>query len=276
MIANETIQLNNASGDSAVICLYGAQVLSWRTASSDNHLYCSPQTDIAAGKAMRGGVPICFPQFGKYGPLTKHGFARTSIWQLASSLLSGSDHPVANAHFSMHDSELTRSVWPYKFSLDLSVNLGPAWIEILLTIKNTGGEVFDFTAALHSYLAVADVSQATVQGLEGLSYLDALNSNVRVTSPESPLLISSETDRVYLGAASPLKIAYGGDYVLQVKQQGFSDTVVWNPGPVKAAALGDMPPSDWSRMLCIEAAQVENSVQLQPGSSWRGLQRLEV
>jgi glucose-6-phosphate 1-epimerase len=274
--ANDTIKLINASGDSAIVSLYGAQVLSWRTASGDEHPHCSPQTDNAGGRAIRGGVPICFPQFGNYGSLTKHGFARTSVWQSADDIFSGSYHAVANAQLSMQDSEFTREVWPYKFLLILSVSLGFSWIEILLTVTNTGDEVFDFTAALHSYFAAADVRLAAICGLEGVPYLDALYSNIRIKSPESPLLVSSETDRVYLGVTKLLKITYNRRTSLQVEQQGFSDTVVWNPGPIKAAALGDMPPSDWTRMLCIEAAQVEHPVKLQPKLSWHGLQRIKV
>ena len=62
----------------------------------------------------------------------------------------------------------------------------------------------------------------------------------------------------------------------RVVQQGFADAVVWNPGPAKAAQLGDMPPADWQRMLCIEAAAVGQPVHLPPGKTWRGLQRLEL
>jgi glucose-6-phosphate 1-epimerase len=276
MIASDTIKLSNASGDSAIVSLYGAQVLSWCTASDSEQLYCSSQTDTVAGRAIRGGMPICFPQLGNYGPLVKHGFARVSVWQLMGKVLSGPNHPVASARFSMCDSESTRAVWPYKFSLDLSVTLGPRWMEISLTVTNTGGKVFNFTAALHSYFAVADVRQAAIYGLEMASYLDALNNNARIMPSESPLLIVSETDRVYLDATKPLMITHSGQATLKIKQQRFTDVVVWNPGSIKAAALGDMPADDWTRMLCIEAAQVENPVQLQSGSSWSGLQRLEM
>ena len=256
MIAKNAMQISNAAGDTAIVSLYGAQVLSWRTASGDEHLYCSPQADVVSGRATRGGVPICFPQFGNFGPLIKHGFARTSVWQPVGSVLSGPSYGIANAHFSMQESESSRAVWPYKFLLNLAVNLGPAWIEICLTVTNTGSEVFDFTAALHSYLAVADVRLVTIHGLNAAPYLDALKGNVKVASAELPLVMSSEIDRVYLGTTKPLKIAQDKQTTLQINQQGFKDTVVWNPGPVKAAALGDMPASDWVRMLCVEAVQV--------------------
>jgi glucose-6-phosphate 1-epimerase len=275
MATTDTIAISNAAGDSAIISLYGAQVLSWNTVNKGEQLYCSPMTKPVAGQAIRGGVPICFPQFGNLGFLPKHGFARTSVWQLVDNRVSGLDDTVAYASFTMHDSELTRTVWNYSFSLDLSVSLGPGWIEILLKIKNTGDEVFDFTAALHSYLAVENIWQTTVHGLEMVQYLDALECNLKKTSLESPLLITHETDRIYLGTTTPLKITRDKECNLQIIQRGFADTVVWNPGPLKAAALGDMPPSDWTRMLCIEAAQIENPIKLNPGSSWSGLQRLE-
>jgi glucose-6-phosphate 1-epimerase len=62
----------------------------------------------------------------------------------------------------------------------------------------------------------------------------------------------------------------------RVMQQGFADAVLWNPGVAKAARLGDMPPEDWLRMVCIEAAVVARPVTLGPGKTWRGMQRLEL
>ena len=152
--------------------------------------------------------------------------------------------------------------------------LGSDWLELQLQVTNTGAAAFNFTAALHTYLATADVRQAALYGLEGIAYADALKQNQTATQTDSVLQFVGELDRVYFGTPRALQVQQGSQPHLQIEQQGFADTVVWNPGPAKAATLGDMPATDWTRMLCIEAAQVKTPVQLQPGDRWQGAQRL--
>ena len=59
---------------------------------------------------------------------------------------------------------------------------------------------------------------------------------------------------------------------MSIESAGFSDTVIWNPGPEKCAALPDMPAEGWQHMLCIEAAQVLKPVTLGPDEEWSGRQ----
>lgn len=269
--------LRNAAGDAAAVSLYGGQVLSWRTAAGDELLYCSPQTVTARGHAIRGGVPVCFPQFANFGAvphLAKHGFARTSVWRLAGDLVTGPRADTATARFVLQDSPLTRAAWPHGFALELHVTLGPGWLKLQLQVMNTGTSAFGFTTALHTYLATSDVRQALVHGLEGNAYADALKHNANAAQTDAQLRFTGELDRIYFDTPPALQLQQGGRLHLRIEQRGFTDTVVWNPGPAKAAALGDMPAADWTRMLCVEAAQVKTPVQLQPGGLWQGSQRL--
>ena len=275
--AEGMVGLRNAAGDVAMVSPYGGQVLSWCIAAGNEQLYCSPQAVAGKGRAIRGGMPVCFPQFANCGPvanLAKHGFARTSIWQLAGELITGSGCETASARLVLQDSALTLAAWPYGFALELQIKLGSGWLELQLQVMNTGSSAFDFTAALHTYLATADVRQAALCGLEGITYADALKQNETATQAYPALQFVGELDRVYHGTPRSLQLQQSGQPHLRIEQQGFADTVVWNPGPAKAAALGDMPADDWTRMLCIEAAQVKTPVQLQPGNMWRGAQRL--
>jgi glucose-6-phosphate 1-epimerase len=267
------VHLCNAAGDTAKVSLYGAQVLSWIPAAGGEQLYCSPMP-VVPGHAIRGGVPVCFPQFANYGPLAKHGFARTSVWQLRGEPVTGIDAPVASATFSLQDSLLTQAQWPFGFALVLQVRLGKGFVEWSLQVANTGAKAFDFTAALHTYLAVADVQQVAVRGLASVPYLDATQQNTKAINPAPLLYIADETDRVYLAPPPSLGILHSGLPHMRIDQEGFADTVIWNPGPAKAAALGDMPAADWRRMLCVEAAQVAHPVHLLPGTQWQGTQRL--
>lgn len=283
------MHLSNPAGDSATISLYGGQVLSWCTAQGVQHLYCSPQALSAAGhgKPLRGGVPVCFPQFASYGPLAKHGFARTLPWRLLGVPNVDAAAGVARASLMLMDSESTLAVWPFHLQALLHVSLGAGWLDLQLEIVNTGQDAVAFTAALHTYLAVADVRNAALLGLEQVEYWDALDVQktgaaghpARLAQTQALLRFASELDRVYLDVPHELKLVepdetVWGNTQLVITQTGFSDTVVWNPGPAKAAALGDMPALDWTRMLCVEAAQVAQPVALSPGERWLGAQRL--
>lgn len=279
--AEGLVYLRNAAGDAAAVSLYGGQVLSWRTAAGGELLYCSPQAVAERGRAIRGGVPICFPQFANCAAvahLAKHGFARTSVWRLVGEPLplapSGPLPDTAMVCLALQDSALTRAVWPYEFALELQMMLGAGWLHLQLQVVNTGASAFAFTTALHTYLATADVWQAELRGLEGVAYADALQHNAILAQADAPLGFAGELDRIYLDTPRALQLWQSGRPQLRMEQQGFADTVVWNPGPAKAAALGDMPPADWTRMLCVEAAQVQTPVRLQPGERWQGAQRL--
>lgn len=264
------VPLRNAAGDEAMFSLHGAQLLSWVPAGAGEQIYLSPLTPPTPGKAARGGTPVCFPQFADRGPLTKHGFVRTARWELVSPPLSGSE--VAEARFQV-DSATTRTSWEHAFCLVLVARLGPGWIELELQAANTGRTPYDFTAALHTYFAV-DLPAARVHGLQGCDYEDkvAHGQVKRETSPA--VAVAGEVDRVYLQVPPVLRLLEGASE-RRIVQQGFTDAVVWNPGPAKAAQLGDMPPQDWERMLCIEAGVIGRPVHLAPGKTWHGLQRIE-
>lgn len=267
------VVLRNAGGDAASVTLHGAQLLSWVPAGAAEQIYRSRLSAPAAGKALRGGVPVCFPQFSERGPLAKHGFARTSRWELVTQPTPGAT--VAEARFQLDSAMAAAAAWEHAFCLVLVVRLGPGWIELELQAANTGRTAFAFTGALHTYLAVQDVRSAKVIGLQGLEYEDATQGNMLGRQSVAALTFPGEIDRVYRQAPAMLRLEGGGMPPRRVLQEGFVDTVVWNPGPERAARLGDMPPQDWLRMLCIEAAVAAQPVQLAPGKTWRGLQRLE-
>lgn len=267
------VVLRNGAGDHAAVSLHGAQLLSWQPAGAPEQLYVSPLSEPGEGKAVRGGTPVCFPQFSDRGPLAKHGFARTARWELVSQPSSGAD--TAEARFQL-DSSMAAVAWVHGFCLVLVVRLAPRSLELHLQAANTGRTPFEFTAALHTYLAVPDVRAASVQGLQGLDYEDALEGNALKREAAASLQVGGEIDRVYRGVQAPLRLGAPGMATRLIVQQGFEDAVVWNPGPAKAGRLGDMPPEDWARMLCIESAAIAQAVRLAPGRTWTGVQRLEL
>jgi glucose-6-phosphate 1-epimerase len=261
------IRLQSPGGDQATVLHDGAHVVSWIGRGAER-LYLSPTTGYGGGVAIRGGVPIVFPQFNQRGPaagLPKHGFARNRRWR-ADRLQADA------ATFALDDDEATRTVWPHRFRLELAIDLTEGALRMALTVTNAGSDPFEFTAALHTYLAVADIRATTIEGLAGARLLDTVIGREGVAGP-SPLGFDAETDRIYWRAAAPLTMRSPAG-TLGVSMAGFEDVVVWNPWSERAAALPDLPDDDWRRMLCIEAARIGRPIRLAPGAHWQGSQTL--
>ncbi|HEX2544646.1 MAG TPA: D-hexose-6-phosphate mutarotase [Ramlibacter sp.] len=265
------VVLRTAAGDRATLSLHGAQLLSWVPTGEREQLYASPSSHPGTGKAVRGGVPVCFPQFAGRGPLPKHGFARNSRWELL--LAPSMQGELAELRCRLAAANASSS-WEHAFGLVLCVRLGPRFVELELQVANTGTSAFGFTGALHTYLRVDSMVDAALHGLQGVLYEDTANDGVFARDADPELRVTGELDRVYRDAPAHLELRERGLPARRIAQQGFRDTVVWNPGPQKAATLGDMPAADWQRMLCVEAAAVHELVQLAPGATWRGTQRI--
>lgn len=265
------VVLRNAAGDTARFSPYGAQLLSWQPAGEAEQVYLSPLSRPGPGVAVRGGAPICFPQFSGRGPLPKHGFARTRHWVLVTPPAPGA--AVAELRFQL-DSAMTRTLWDHAFCLVLVARLGPRWLELHLQAANTGRTPWTFTGAIHTYLRVDDVRDVRMRGLQGLAYEDMVDGSAVRQELQAALGIAGETDRVYRDPSQPIVVDGGTMPPRRLSQEGFADAVVWNPGPEKAASLGDLPPGDWLRMLCVEAGAITQPVEVAPGKTWSGLQRI--
>lgn len=270
----DVIRLTAPDGATATLSLHGGHVLSWQPAGAAEQLYLSSRSEFARGKAIRGGVPVIFPQFSDRGPLPRHGFARTAMWELMSQEQGKDD---ALAVMRLRDNEETRRLWPHAFELEVSVRVGGRGMDVELACENLGDAPLQFTAALHTYLRVADLDAVSVEGLSGLRYWDSIKQAEALQRMD--LLLTGEKgvldlDRIYFGVKErPLLVAEDRRQVV-IRQQGFEDTVVWNPGPERCARLPDMPPEGWSEMLCLEAACVGRPIELRAGESWVGRQSL--
>lgn len=266
----EAVCLETPQGARALVSLRGAQVLSWIPATGGERLYLSERAVFRAGYPIRGGIPVIFPQFSSFGSGQRHGFARLRDWQLLGERQQGD---FAAATFRLEDDEATRTLWPHAFVAELTVMIEGNRLDVELEVVNRDETPFEFSAALHSYLRLGNVELARLEGLEGLSYLDAVAGNARRQDNRHALLVDDETDRLYLGADKPLLLSETGRQ-LAIEQAGFRDVVVWNPWETRIAALSDMAPLDFKRMLCVEAATVEPPVSLVPGEDWCGRQTL--
>ena len=255
-------------GAHVAAALEGGHLVSWRPASGGEALYLRPLAADYPGRPIRGGVPVIFPQFADLGPLSKHGFARTAMWRRA---VPGTGEALA---LEVTDTDGTRAVWPHPFRLTLGIALGGDRLRLALRVQNTGDAPFLFTAALHTYLRVADAERVSVEGLSGVGYRDKTAGD-RPAVRSGPLRVSGEMDSVYDEAPDRVVVRdEAGGRLFDVEKSGFADVVVWNPWAEGAAGMADLPDDGYRQMLCVEAAQVARPVRLAPGDRWEGAQTL--
>lgn len=283
ILGPNVVRIVAPGGDAACVSLWGGQVVSWETADGREHLYLSPRakSDLLSGQhaaPLRGGVPICFPQFASRGNLPKHGWVRNTMWRQTRPVTCGDGAASASFGLRCGMGQALEHGWSGSFELDLCVTVTTNQIQMSLAVHNSGSAAWAFTAALHTYLALHDVRSAYVAGMKGVLYKDGLRSGEPCLDAEEEIRISDEVERVYRSAPQEIAVSDGQTQQkrLRVTQEGFADTVIWNPGPVKAAKLGDMPHDDWIHMICIEAAQIHQPVSLRAGETWHGSQVLSI
>lgn len=251
------LSMTAPDGAQAIVALYGAHLLSWKSAGGQERLFVSARSALDGSKAIRGGVPVIFPQFAERGAGQRHGFARLSNWRLGASGEEGSS---AWAEFHLNQSDLAPSVvqaWPHAFELRLRLTVSDAALDIEFNVHNSGAQNFPFAAALHTYYAVEEFARATLEGL-----------------PQQPLLhFSDKLDQIHAAKTATALTLHGPGIALRLEQQGFSQWVVWNPGAADAAALNDMEDEEYRRFVCIEPARVDQQV-LAAGAGWTGRHRI--
>jgi glucose-6-phosphate 1-epimerase len=264
------LRLVASDGARAGIYLYGAHVTSWVPAGGQERLFLSRKSQFRSGAPIRGGMPLVFPQFGASGPLPLHGLVRLMPWEFAGAEADGAS---ATAAFRVRDAEESLRAWPYAFAAELDVRVGGRYLSVTLGVTNTGVEPFTFTTSLHTYLAIAGIRTATVEGLAGLRYRDAADGEVEKEQVAPIVDFPSEVNRIYFDAPAEVRLVEASRTTI-VRKAGFSDVVVWNPAAEKCAGMSDLEPEDYLRFVCIEAATVGVPVRLAPGESWQGAHTL--
>ncbi|XP_076956385.1 putative glucose-6-phosphate 1-epimerase [Bidens hawaiensis] len=276
----DKVILREIHGSTAEVYLYGAHVTSWKNEQGEELLFVSSKAIFKPPKPIRGGIPICFPQFSNLGPLEAHGFARNRLWTIEP--VPPAFPPNVNAtnrvfvDLLLKPTEEDLKIWPHSFEYRLRVTLGPAG-DLMLTsrIRNTDAKPFTFTFAYHTYFSVSDISEVRVEGLETLDYLDNLKNRERSTEQGDAITFESEVDKIYL--STPTKIAildHEKKRTFVVRKDGLPDAVVWNPWDKRAKAIADLGDDEYKHMLCVEAAAIEKAITLKPGEEWKGRQEL--
>ena len=267
-------------------------------------------------KAIRGGIPIVFPQFGKgvNSPRVQHGFARSLKWRFVGQqpqeekddlkkvtkvannekVINGEEGEAVTVMFELDSDapEICQTLhdqfpeFPYAFTLSLTITLSRHSLKTTLTVLNAEKEKeFGFTALLHTYFAVEDVSKCSVGGLRGCSYIDkllptAVGGNEQLIKESNEVVkFEGEVDRVYVNALSSpsnSKSSLTVNDELRITTDGFSDVVVWNPWIEKGNGMSDMPTDGYKKMVCVEVGCVHGSVRLGAGERWSASQLMTV
>jgi len=243
----------------AKIALQGAHVFEYKVKDKPALLWLSSQAYFEESKAIRGGIPICFPWFGKHkedSSLPQHGFARTTLWELVheEELEDGSTH----IRLKLSDSEETLKVWAYKFEVYLDVVVGEK-LSLGLHIINNDTKAFEVSTALHTYFDISHIDNISIEGLDGCSYYDALTQTSHVQN--KILQINSEVDRVYQIKENSVRLNDGSKQI-GIESKGSSSIVVWNPWKEKSMAMLDMLDDGYLNMVCLETSNAREDTRI--------------
>ncbi|CAM2888139.1 D-hexose-6-phosphate mutarotase [Vibrio rarus] len=238
----------------AAIALHGGHVISYQPNSQNDLIWLSQQAIFDGHTAIRGGIPICWPWFGRVAT-PAHGFARSSEWQLVEH--RDSEQGVI-IRLGLTANEHTLAIWPHQFDAVLDIEVSEV-LKVTLDVTNTDTEAWRFSGALHSYLNISDITRVHTIGM-GPVYLDSLNAS-KLTQGEEVLTLTESVDRVY---TQPKPIITLQDPGLQrdlvIGLEGANSAVIWNPWSQGAQAMGDMQDDGYKTMLCIEACQHASSI----------------
>jgi D-hexose-6-phosphate mutarotase len=259
------VELANNQG-SAVIALQGGQLISWIPREGQEVLWLSREAKFIPGKAIRGGVPICWPWFGAhpgFSSFPAHGFARTLPWQVVAARTTSDEDTLLI--LQLQQKAAAGQYWPYSSELVSHITLGEA-LKIRLITRNTGVTPITVSEALHTYFHVSDVRNIAVSGLGDCEYLDKVDGYKRKRQT-GPVMIGGEIDRIYLDAVTDCLIDDPGlNRRIRIIKRGSRSTVVWNPWSEKAAKMGDLGGDGYLKMVCVESANAaDNQLSIAPG-----------
>ncbi|NOR56314.1 MAG: D-hexose-6-phosphate mutarotase [Sulfurovum sp.] len=251
------IEITNACAE-AKIALQGAHVFHYKTKDNDPLLWLSEEAFFEEGKAIRGGIPLCFPWFGKHKTdtiLPQHGFARTSLWSLSKT--EEIDKDTTEVQLQLLPTPETKALWPYDFDVRLDVLVGSE-LTMTLSITNTDTKPFEISLALHTYFNISDVDNVVVEGLKGCAYFDSLEDKTYIQKED--LTIEEEVDRIYSKSAKDV-ILQDTHRNIVLRSEGSNSLVVWNPWVEKAKQMADMHDEGYRNMLCLETGNIREDAR---------------
>lgn len=282
--------LHTNSGAKCTIYPFGAHLTSYQTSSGKELLFLSRDAKLDGSKAIRGGIPLCFPQFGHPDKsMPQHGFLRTNYWkESAGSRFDDDDSAGVSMELTLKDVVNSRGgKWDVGTTLDAkctyTVKINGSGFTTTISMENLGEEPWDFEVCLHNYFLVQnrmalDGEQCNVKGLEGYTVSDKVSGDEYtlgadpVTLPETTIIDRVYTppkdkldlDLTFLAGGPSNKISLAASGEVDGKKVSVSG-VVWNPHAEKAKGMGDFGDDQYVDMICVEPVLVSNIPVLNGG-----------
>lgn len=254
--------LIDAPAGAAEIYLHGATVTSWAPRGGSEVIFTSRQAVFDGATAIRGGIPLCLPEFGvgiNGDAVPKHGWARIAPWRLRT--VTSTDGGGVRVLLTVSRDRLTAL---YEVEIGETLRLG-------LSLRNDGNDPRVVEAAAHTYLLLHDVTASVIGGLDGAPYSDNLAPSPQKARriQEGEVKISGPVDRIY-DSAEPITVTDPGrERAIRVDKLNAPSTIVWNPWSTYSAPLSDMADDEFPTMVCVESGAVrEHAPTIDPGASW--------
>ncbi|PSW03594.1 D-hexose-6-phosphate mutarotase [Photobacterium lipolyticum] len=245
----------------AGISLHGGHLVWYKPAGEQDVIWLSEKAEFDTQKAIRGGIPVCWPWFGKAGA-PSHGFARNSQWTLHEHRENEKGVIVA---LTLEDNEETHAIWPHKFHNQLTFEFGQE-LKVHLTSTNTDDHEWSYSGALHSYFNIDDINTVSITGM-GDKYLDSVQGDIACEGGET-LTIDQEVDRVYTEPKNPIIITDPNNQrQIHIENQGHNAAVIWNPWQALSVSMADMADNSYETMVCVESTIHGQGITLAPGES---------
>jgi glucose-6-phosphate 1-epimerase len=261
-----TISNKHAEAD---ICLYGAQITNYKPYRTMDILWMSPDSNFEKGKAIRGGIPICFPWFGPHksdSSKPQHGFARLMFWDVLETRTNSEGETLVR--FQLCSSPETKSYWDHDFCAELKVVVGKQ-LSVTLKISNTSSIPFEYTCALHSYFNLSSIEEIAIKGLQNTRYHNQLEPGEFIQETEKLEIHKAETRHYYdTEATCVINDPYFGRGI-QIAKSNSKVTTVWNPWEETCKEIEDMPDDAYQTFVCVETVNAFNDViKLAPGEAY--------
>ncbi len=244
----------------ACISLYGGQILSYMPIEEDELLFLSEKAWFKTGKSIKGGIPICWPWFGKDpsgNDRPFHGFARNRLWKLEHITETELSTKIT---LQLEKTDEDDALWQQEYRLQMTYEIGHE-LCVSLTTFNDSESTMEITQALHTYFSVSDIGDVKVSGFDGCNYLDKAKSNTgkEQKQQQGDIVFTGEVDRIYKNNGDEFQIEDAQRKIL-IATTGSQTSIVWNPGKELSVASADLADDAYRKFVCVETANADTDV----------------